>query len=129
MNRVLARVSKVLSDGYLSVVFVDSKVGSLSLLLLEKDDYLREGREITLLFSPSSVKLFRELPKKTSIENILKGQIIKITSGSIISTVSLKCETVLIEAYLSSICLSQMNLKEGEEIYLGLSAFDVMVEV
>lgn len=130
MNRVRGKVSRLLEDGNFSLLQLEAEVGELHLLLLKShNDFIQEGKYVLALFGPASVKIFKEIPTVSSLENILRCRVESISQGKILSTVKLSCKDSKIESYLTNISLERIKLRESQEVYIAISAFDIMVEV
>ncbi|MEZ0322989.1 MAG: TOBE domain-containing protein [Hydrogenothermaceae bacterium] len=132
MNKIKGYIRYVSSKENISIVEVDVKSTSIFLLLLEnpKDvSYLKEGREVSLIFSPFAVKISEDKPEKVSILNILDAYITYIKEGNILSEIVLDFEGDIIKSYITTLSLKKLSLEIGKKVYLLIDSVDIMLEV
>ncbi|MEJ5173171.1 MAG: TOBE domain-containing protein [Hydrogenothermaceae bacterium] len=132
MNKIRGYIRSVLSEEYISMVDVDLKSTSIRLLLLETPEdvsYLKEGREVSLIFNPSAVKISKDKPESISIANVLEGCITTIKKGKILSEITVDFKGETIKSYITNLSLERMLLEVGEKVYLLIDATDIMLEV
>ncbi|MCX7738653.1 MAG: TOBE domain-containing protein [Hydrogenothermaceae bacterium] len=130
MNRVKGKVSRLLEDGNFSLLQLETEVGELHLLLIKShNDFIQEGKCVSALFGHASVKIFKEMSLASSLENIIRCRVESISRGKILSTVRLSCKDGKVESYLTNISLEKIKIQEDQEVYIAISAFDIMIEV
>lgn len=132
MNRLKGVVRSVDSNDYISYVEVGTEVGPLFLVLLEtpsKADYLQTGKEITLIFNPTNIKISKTEPQNMLVDNIIQCKVIQIREGKILSAVTLKHSNTQIISYITTKSLKKTDLKPADDVFALISPTDIMVEV
>ncbi len=119
MNRLKGTILRVESAGNVSLVEVAVAGDTFSSMLLETPqscDYLREGREVFLLFKDTEVSLARELSGRLSIRNRAMGRVVKITRGAVLSRIELDYRGNRIASLIASRSAQTLDLHEGDEV-------------
>lgn len=132
MNRLKGVIRLLDYNDYVSYVEVGTEVGPLSLVLVEtpsKVDYLKTGKEITVIFNPTTVKISKSKPQDMLVDNIIQCKVIQIREGKILSAVTLKHGDKQIISYITTKSLRKTDLKPEDDVFAIISPTDIMVEV
>ncbi len=128
MNRLHGRIVNVESNGHLSLVDVEANGDVFNALLLETPDsapYLAVGTPVLALFKESEVSLAKSLSGQISLRNRIKGTVLHIRRGAILSEVTLDCRGQAVVSIVTSRAVQRLNLCEGDEVEALIKANEV----
>lgn len=100
---------------------------NLYMLALNEASKFTLNDEVSLNFKSSDVILSRLKLEASSLENELKCEVADITSGEILSIISLKCEQLCFEAIISDHALKGLNLVIGEQVFAYVKSTSIHV--
>ena len=100
---------------------------NLFMLALNEASKFALNDEVSLNFKSSDVVLSKVKLQASSLENELKCEVTGITSGEILSIVSLKCEQLCFEAIISDHALKGLNLVVGEQVFAYVKSTSIHV--
>ena len=100
---------------------------NLYMLALNEASKFALNDEVSLNFKSSDVVLSKIKLQASSLENELKCEVTGITSGEILSIVSLKCEQLCFEAIISDHALKGLNLVVGEQVFAYVKSTSIHV--
>ena len=100
---------------------------NLYMLALNEASKFALNDEVSLNFKSSDVVLSKIKLQASSLENELKCEVTGITSGEILSIVSLKCEQLCFEAIISDHALKGLNLAVGEQVFAYVKSTSIHV--
>ena len=98
---------------------------NLYMLALNEASKFALNDEVSLNFKSSDVVLSKIKLQASSLENELKCEVTGITSGEILSIVSLKCEQLCFEAIISDHALKGLNLVIGEQLFAYIKSTSI----
>lgn len=64
---------------------------------------------------------------KLSARNVLKGEVVGITTGAVTSHVRLEVGDAIVTASITNEAVSELGLAEGDTAYAVIKATDVMI--
>ncbi len=119
MNRLRGSISKIESSDHLSLV--DVKVGEdlFSSIVIETPataTYLREGREVEMLFKETEVSIGKEIQGGLSLRNRMVSVIRRIDRGSLLSRVVLDYRGHSIISVITTRSTLGLELHEGDSV-------------
>jgi len=100
---------------------------NLYMLALNEASKFALNDEVSLNFKSSDVVLSKIKLQASSLENELKCEVTGITSGEILSIVSLKCEQLCFEAIISDHALKGLNLVIGEQLFAYIKSTSIHI--
>lgn len=128
-NKILVKVEKVNSDRVNANIY--AKLGKQTVsAIITTEAYLeleiKEGDEVYFIFKASDVLLSKSEITLTSA-NILKGRVKDIICGDINCEVKVDVGGATITTVITKDATSELDLKEGNQIYLLIKPADIIV--
>ena len=120
MNRLIGKVIEIKSLKRLNLIKFQINSQIINVLMLEMNINLKVGKKAELLIKPTAVSVCNE---KCNFENCIKGEIIDMKKGEILSSIVTEVEGYEIE----SIMLKEYSNFNNETVYLLFKANDVAV--
>jgi len=127
MNKIPAKVSAIEMQDNLMIVSFAFKEYTLKMMSLELDDSIGIGSEVVLTSKATSLGLAKELQGILSYSNTLKANVQAIENGTLLSSIKLECEDILLESIITKDSVSRMQLKEGEELSILIKASELSI--
>jgi len=127
MNKIPAKVSAIEMQDNLMIVSFAFKEYTLKMMSLELDDSIGIGSEVVLTSKATSLGLAKELQGILSYSNTLKASVQAIENGTLLSSIKLECEDILLESIITKDSVSRMQLKEGEELSILIKASELSI--
>lgn len=127
MNKIKAKVAKIKECGDLSHLFLDTYIGSLSLVMLSADFDI--GDEIEIGFKESVVAVLVGKCDALSYSNQIKVTINLVEMGEILTKICAiyKSSNVEIISLITTNSAKRLNLKSGDEATFLVKATDMFV--
>jgi len=119
VNRLIGEIKNIRSLERLNLI--ECKVGqqTVKVLILEMNISLKPGSKVELLIKPTAISVS---DKNCAFENVLKGRVVDIQNGKILSNITAEVEGFEMECIM---------LKEyagfKDEVYLFFKANDVAI--
>ena len=119
MNRLIGEITDIRSLERLNLI--ECKVGlqSVKILILEMNINLKPGKKIELLIKPTALSVS---DKKCVFENVLKGRVVEIQKGEILSNV-----TVNVEGFEMECIMLKEYADFRDNVYIFFKANDVAI--
>lgn len=127
MNKIKAKVTKIKERGDLSHLFLDTCIGSLSLVMLSADFDI--GDEIEIGFKESVVAVLVGKCDALSYSNQIKVRINLVEMGEILTKICGICQSSNVEiiSLITTNSAKRLNLKSGDEATFLVKATDMFV--
>ncbi len=128
MNQLRGRITAIETSGYLSLVDVAVGADSFAAILMETPPsapYLAVGREVQVLFKETEVSLAKNLSGLLSLRNRLRGKVLDIRGGAILSEVMLDYQGQRITSIITSRAVGRLALRAGDEVEALIKANEV----
>ncbi len=119
MNKLKGKIVRLESSDVMSIVEVDVKVDIFSAIVLETPqsaDYLKIGREVSLLFKETEVSIAKNLSGLISLRNRFKAMIKKLEQEKILMKIILDYQGVEIISIISTGSAQRLDLKQDDEV-------------
>ncbi|MBL7473236.1 TOBE domain-containing protein [Robertkochia sediminum] len=131
MNSLKGHITGMQSEGSLTMVHVDLE-GNLPLEVMVIDtpetvNYLRNGREIEVLFKETELILSREAIPNISVHNRIPCRVYRLEEGKILTRIYLNSEAGPMTALLPTTALSTMQLTEGTALTALVKFNEIML--
>ncbi|SFV67205.1 TOBE [hydrothermal vent metagenome] len=98
------------------------------MLSLELEPNLKIGTVINLAIKATHVAIAKDLKGLLSLENRLKGTVVSIENGEILSSICLDIEGFLVESIISTESTKMMNLQIDDIIVVLINSADISIE-
>lgn len=131
MNQLEGNIATIKSSENLSEVGVMLSNGTVFNIFLvetpETASYLQLNQKVKLLFKETEVILTSNFNVEISIQNKIKGKIISIRKGQILSEIILQTEVGNIKSLISTTMLNKLDFKESHDIFVLIKASEIML--
>jgi len=130
MNSLQGKITSIENQGNLSLVTIKAGPITLKSIVIETPasaGYLKEGKEINILFKETEVIIGKENDAQISLQNRIPCTILNIKKGALLSKLSLKYEEYLIGSVITSRAVEQLNLSEGDKVVAFIKTNEVML--
>ncbi len=131
MNRIAGFIEEIRSDEGISLVEVKTDIGTFYILVFDdpvKNDYLRTGNKINLIFKETEVAVVKGDITGSSFLNYFEGVIRSIKKGGIMVFLELQIKDISIFSVITRMSLERMDIKEGDKIGILLNPADISIE-
>ena len=128
MNRLRGQISGIETNGHVSLVDVAVNGDTFVAILLESPDsapYLTVGNEVEVLFKETEVSLAKNLSGMISLRNRIRGKVLHIRRGEILSEVVLDYRGRQVTSIITSRSIARLDIQEGEEVEALIKANEV----
>lgn len=130
MNKYQGIITQVESEGALSIVHVDVHGQSFSAIIIdtaESKPYLKKGSSVYVIFKETEVVLGKKVEGHISLRNKIKGTIIKIEKGTLLSKVAVQSEVGVVRSIITTNAVKVMGLEKGNEVQAMIKTNEVML--
>ncbi|HYX06449.1 MAG TPA: TOBE domain-containing protein [Bacteroidales bacterium] len=130
MNKLKGTIKNILSSGNISLVDVDSEgINFTAIIIGTKDNtlYLREGKEILVLFKESEVSIGKDFSGEISLRNQIEGVISAIKQGEVFSKITLTFGNRQINSLITTRSVTKLGLKEKDMVTAFIKANEVLL--
>jgi len=113
MNKLKGTITQIQREGAILLVDVDVDGQSFSALLIESATipvWLQVGSEVSLVFKETEVSLAKGLSGKISMRNRMKGHILKIERGELLSKISIRYGAYTIASAITTRAVDALGL-------------------
>ena len=127
MNRIKAQLRGFSQEGMLYII--EATLGSERLysLMIDIPIDLRFSNEVTFTIKPSSIMLARDFAVDSSFDNQLRVVVAAIRRGSLLVSVELLCEGVMLEALITQKAYERMRFGVGYTLVALLPSSELVV--
>ncbi|MFT7860495.1 MAG: TOBE domain-containing protein [Sulfurimonas sp.] len=129
MSSFIAEIKKIESVQTLHRVELTCKGEPLTLVSLELDTKVQEGRSVQLYIKPSNIILSRSKHQDLSSANQLPCTITSIKEGKILSNVKLNFSGIDLEAIVAATSVQKLQLDEAQEVYALINESELSLSV
>jgi molybdate transport system regulatory protein len=130
MNKLKAEIIHIESNAHMSLVDLAIGKDVLSATLLETPeqvDYLKIGKQVTVLFKETEVSLAKGLTGLISLRNRLRATVNHIERGEILSAVSLDYQNHPLTSVITTRGMDRLKLKVGDVVEALIKANEVVL--
>ncbi len=130
MNKLRGTIKNILSSGNISLVDVDSEGIQFTAIIIGTRDntlYLREGKEILVLFKESEVSIGKDFSGQISLRNQIEGTISDIKQGEVFSKITLTFGNRQINSLITSRSVVKLGLSRGDTVTAFVKANEVLL--
>ncbi len=126
MNKIPATVLSVKNEDILNIVEFEFKKHKMSMMSLELEN-IHVKDKVILSAKSSSIGIAKDLQGQLSYSNILKGFIKSIQNGSLLSTLEIQVEDVVLSSIITKNSSLRMDLKVKDEVFCIIKASDLSI--
>lgn len=128
MNKIKTKIISIQKEDSINLVKLESNNITLSLLTLDLPNNIKVESEVMALFKESEVAIAKS-ECEISISNRIKGEIIDIENGKIVTMVKIKTKIGEIDSMITTASSERMNLKVGEIVFALVKSNEMSLEV
>ena len=130
MNKLNARVTSIKTKDSINLIKLKSNEIILTLLTLDLPSNIKENSEVIALFKESEVVISKsESEGNISISNRIKGKILQINRGEIVSIIKIKTKIGDIDSMITTDSSLRLNLKVNDEIFALIKSNEMSMEL
>ena len=130
MNKYQGIITQVESEGALSIVYVDVKGQPFSTIIIDTEEskpYLKHGTSVYVIFKETEVVLGKKVEGHISLRNKIKGNIVKIEKGVLLSKVTIESSMGNITSIITTKSVKTMGLELDNEVQAMIKTNEVML--
>jgi len=127
VNTLRAKVLKIENKDSLNLVTFSFKSINLFMISLDLNEQIKENAKVVVYVKPTNISLAKEFEGQISSSNKLKGQIISIEKGQLLSSVICNVLDIQIQSMITTNSLNNMNLCVHDNITLFFKASDLSI--
>ncbi|MES2240584.1 MAG: TOBE domain-containing protein [Bacteroidota bacterium] len=119
MNTLLGNISKIKTEGSLSLVKVMVQDCTITSIVIESpnlSEYLILGNAVKVLFKETEVVLAKALSGIISIQNKLDCKVISFEKGKLLCKISLRFQDTTISSIITRNAFDQLAIQENDEL-------------
>jgi len=128
VNHLKAEVIHIKNVDSLNYLTFSINQQIIHMLSLELEPNLKIGTVINLAIKATHVAIAKDLKGLLSLENRLKGTVVSIENGEILSSICLDIEGFLVESIISTESTKMMNLQIDDIIVVLINSADISIE-
>lgn len=130
MNKLQGNIKEIETSGSFSVVSV--AIGDLLLRTIvietpETASYLKPGNQVEVLFKETEVVIGVGSSPAVSLRNRIKGQIVDLERGKLISRLLIQTDVGKISSVISTESVDELNLAAGSEVLVMIKLNEIML--
>jgi molybdopterin-binding protein len=127
MNQIQATVIEIQSVDNITVVAFESCAQELRMMALGLNLPIKIGSKVTLGAKASTVSLAKNLSGMLSLSNQLICTVESINKGTLLCSVKVRFNEVLLESVITLASALKMNLQVGETITMLIKASELSI--
>lgn len=130
MNVLSGKIASVNPSGDLSLVRVRCGDLFISAIVIDTPDtasYLREDQPVRLIFKETEVIIGKGFEHEVSLQNRLKGKVIQIEKGELLSKVTISSKQGEISSIITTNAVNQLGLTTGSEACAMIKTNEIML--
>jgi len=131
MNNLTGHIAGLETSGDMSIVSIGLNDQLLMKAIVietpETADYLKEGKQVSLLFKETEVILGTGDQEAISLENKIPGTVKDLENGTLLSKVIMDTPVGEITAIISSLSATQLGLKVQTNVSVMIKINEVML--
>jgi molybdopterin-binding protein len=127
MNQLIAKVIHIEHVNNLHQLKFRLKKEVIHMLSLEVDSHLKVGSKVTLSVKPTNVSIAKNVSGTLSFSNQLKGCIVHVNNGKILSSLSIDVEGFILESLISLHASLEMKLEKNDNILVLIEGSNIAI--
>ena len=127
MSQINATITAIEAQDILHIVSFDAAGKQLKMMSLDLDSRLAVGTAVVLSVKATAVALAKALQGSLSYSNQILVQIEEIQSGKLLTTLSLKSDTLSLESIITTASATRMALAAGEQVTALIKSSDLSI--
>lgn len=127
MSKIKAKVTKILNEGNLNIVFFEVEDITLEMISLELHD-TKDKDNVILHINPSHVAISKDNPPNSTHPNVINSKIVDIQKGVLLSMIKLEiANNIFLEALLTTKSVDKLSLQIDENVYALINASEISI--
>lgn len=127
MNQFKAEIIKIDSVDMLTSITFSLNKEFIKMLSLELEPNLIVGKVVNLTIKSTHIAIAKDLKGLLSFENRLKGVVVSITDGELLSSICLDIDGFLSEVIISLDSRRSMNLQIEDNVLVLINSMDISI--
>ncbi len=130
MNAIRGIVNRVDETKNMSIIemnYKDQMVTSIILESLDKNIYVKVGKEICLVFKETELALAKNFKGVLSFRNQFDSRVMKIKKGKLLSEVSLDFKGTKLSSIITTNSFNKLKLEVGDNVKALIKANEISV--
>ena len=127
MNQLIAKVIHIEHVNNLHQLKFRLKKEVIHMLSLEVDSHLKVGSEVTLSVKPTNVSIAKNVSGTLSFSNQLKGSVVHVNNGKILSSISIDVEGFILESLISLNASLEMKLEKNDKVLVLIEGSNIAI--
>ncbi len=130
MNTLKGRITKIETSGSLSLIEIMVGAIPIKTILIETPNtssYLQKGNNVTVIFKETEVVIGNEGAHHISMQNKLKGTVVQIKVGQLLSKVTVETAIGKINSIITSNAVKQLHLNIGAKVVVMIKTNEIMI--
>jgi len=127
MNTITVTVTQIQNKDDLNIVTFASQNHSLSMMSLQLDPQIKEGRVLYVTTKATNIAIAKNFSGDISYSNQLKTKIDNIELGELLCSLELIFEDTLLESIITADSAKRMDLKKGDEVTALIKSSDLSI--
>ena len=130
MNKLYGKITAITSSGNISLVDAEVSGYPMSAIMIgtsENTGYLKEGREIILLFKESEVSVGKDIRGMISLRNQLPVVVEEVQKGTVFSKICMRLADTSIVSLITTRSAEKLGLKKGDEVTAFIKSNEVIL--
>ena len=131
MNQLHGKITNIESHEDLSIVKINVGGIKFTTIVIETSktaDYLKEGKDIDVLFKETEVVICRDRNSQISLQNRIDCVIEKIDKGKLLSQLTLYNKIGQIKSIITTNAVEQLKLQEKDEVIAMIKTNEIMLQ-
>jgi molybdate transport system regulatory protein len=125
MNCIRGNINSFLKHEGLCLVKIDTKIGSISSLVLEGTENLVIGNEISCVFKSTEAILSKNRMNSISLQNCFEGFVIEVKLGEILAEISVNSGNYILKSIITKNAALQLDLKINDTVFLYVKTNEI----
>jgi len=127
MNYIEAIITKIDRVDTLNIVTFDFKGDALTMMSLELGEAISVGSKVKLTVKPTYIALAKNFSGLVSYANQIKSTITGIEYGTLLCSVELLVNAIMIESIITRSSADKMDLAVGDEVTIMIKASELSI--
>ncbi len=128
MNKLKGVIKDINSSQNFSIVEIDINGMSIYSIILETPEtanYLKNGKQVLVLFKETEVSIGKNVQGLISLRNQIPCKVKKIEKGDILSKIDLECKKHKIVSIITTGSVNRIKLDVGDEVIAFIKSNEV----
>jgi molybdopterin-binding protein len=126
--RIKATLKNIKSNNSLNIITLQADTTTITMLSLQLNQNIKIDTDVILSIKPTNISIAKDIKETTSHDNLLKAKIEDISSGNLLSSISLiVSKDIKLESIITNLSLQRLSLQKGDNVVAMISASDISI--